>query len=66
MVDILSGIEKKVDPNEAITIIFTKIESSENKNLWYYLIKNLIILDRCIDRRVFLVKIAKVRLVSIE
>lgn len=37
--------------------LVTKLETSESKEKWNYLLKNLIILDRCVESRFFLMDI---------
>ncbi len=45
----LCGGDSETPPKEAFKKIIAKCELSDSKNKWNYLIKNLIILDRCVD-----------------
>lgn len=50
----LKGKDPETKAELAFSTITMKLEGSESRKLWYYLIKNLIILDRCVEDKTFL------------
>ena len=42
------------------------METSDNVNKWNYMIKNLIILDRCVEEKLFLYDIMELKINKIE
>jgi hypothetical protein len=43
----------------AITSFFELIEKSEERREWIFILKNLIVMDRCVEEKVMLHEIAK-------
>ena len=43
-----------------------KLEASDGRKKWNYIIKNLIIFDRCVEEKRFLSEIASLNVLSIE
>ncbi|CAD8083941.1 unnamed protein product [Paramecium primaurelia] len=62
----LSGKDPDTSQQIGITTIFTKLESSESKIYWNYIIKNLIILDRCVENRFLVTEIANMNITYVE
>lgn len=44
----------------------SKLETSDSLNKWNYIVKNLVILDHCVDNRYYLTDIANLKLKKIE
>jgi hypothetical protein len=42
------------------------METSDNVNKWNYMIKNLIILDRCVEEKLFLYDIMEMKIYRVE
>ncbi|CAK89839.1 unnamed protein product (macronuclear) [Paramecium tetraurelia] len=62
----LSGKDPETRPQVGFTTILAKLESSQSKIYWNYIIKNLIILDRCIEYRFFVSDIADMNINYVE
>ena len=61
----MKGNDKEISAEAAFQTIIKKIQSSDSKNKWNYLVKNLLIIDRLIDERCFLKEIATSNLENI-
>lgn len=46
--------------------LMAKLEASDGRKKWNYIIKNLIIFDRCVEEKKFLNEISKMSILSIE
>ncbi|CAD8093828.1 unnamed protein product [Paramecium sonneborni] len=62
----LSGKDPETRPQVGFTTILAKLESSQSKIYWNYIIKNLIILDRCIEYRFFVSDIVNMNINYVE
>ncbi|CAD8080647.1 unnamed protein product [Paramecium primaurelia] len=62
----LSGKDPETRPQVGFTTILAKLEQSQSKIYWNYIIKNLIILDRCIEYRFFVSDIADMNVNYVE
>ena len=50
----LRGVDTETPATTAYSTLIGKIETSESKGKWNYMMKNLIILDRMINEKMFL------------
>ena len=50
----------------AFTTLMAKLEASDGRKKWNYLVKNLIIFDHCTEERCFLNEINELKVISIE
>lgn len=62
----LGGKDLETRPQVGFATIVSKLETSESKEKWNYLLKNLIIFDRCVEAKFFLHDIKNLNLPSIE
>ena len=62
----MGGFDSETRPNIGFYTLKAKLESSHSLKKWTYIIKNLIILDRCLEERYFLKDIAELHLRNIE
>jgi len=62
----LSGKDKETRPSVAFNMLKVKLETSESKKHWNYIIKSLIIFDRIIEEKLYLDEIAKIKIQDIE
>ncbi|KAL4496040.1 hypothetical protein ABPG72_015462 [Tetrahymena utriculariae] len=62
----LAGNDPETRPDVAFQLIQSKMQYSESKNQWNYLVKNLIILDRCVEDRSFVNDIATIHILHVE
>lgn len=50
----------------AFTTLMAKLEASDGRKKWNYLLKNLIVFDHCLEERCFIQEISELKVVSIE
>lgn len=62
----LSGKDPETRPQIGFTTIVGKMEQSQSKSYWNYIIKNLIILDRCLDCQFFVQDIANLEINHVQ
>ncbi|KRX00129.1 hypothetical protein PPERSA_10628 [Pseudocohnilembus persalinus] len=62
----LNGRDMETRAQVGFATLVTKLETSESKEKWNYLLKNLIILDRCVESRFFLMDIQQLFLPSVD
>ena len=62
----MRGEDPETPANLAFTTLMAKLEASDGRKKWNYIVKNLIIFDRCVDERKFLTEIAEFHIISIE
>ena len=62
----LKGTDHETKANVAYNLIIAKIQSSDSRGKWNYLMKNLIILDRMIEQRVFVHQLSELELDNVE
>ena len=62
----LSGKDQETKASFAFGVIIAKLETSHSKIYWNYMVKNLIILDRAVEERLFLNDIAKLKIQEVE
>jgi len=61
-----SGASQEVRAHIAFTTIITKIQNSDSRIYWNYLIKNLIVLDYSVEYMYFLQDIKEMYLPNVE
>jgi len=66
MINTLRGLDTETRPQQAFNTIVLKILHSESRNMWNYMIKNLIMLDRCVEEKLFLWEIADLQLDTVD
>jgi len=62
----LSGRDPETRPDVAFSLLQSKMQYSESKNIWNYLVKNLVLLDRCAEDRSFVSDIATLHILHVE
>lgn len=62
LVETFRGRDSETKPEIAFYTIVAKIEASGNRTKWKYILKNLMILDRLLDERLFIDKIDSIEL----
>ena len=62
----LADKDKETRASVAIQTFLAKLEASESRKFWNYMVKNLVILDRAIDERLCLDEISKMNLPGVE
>jgi len=62
----LAGNNAQTSAMFAFKVLVSKLETSESRKYWNYVIKNLIILDRAIDEGLFVSEISEIRNIDIE
>ena len=66
LINTFRGLDTETRPQQAFNTIVLKILHSESRNMWNYMIKNLIMLDRCVEEKLFLWEIADLQLDTVE
>ena len=61
----LHGKDKDTRAEIAFTTITAKMQSSMSSKSWNYIVKNLVILNMCVDERVFLLDICNLNLKNV-
>lgn len=64
--DTLAGNNAQTSAMFAFKVLVSKLETSESRKYWNYVIKNLVILDRAIDEGLFVKEISEIRNLDIE
>ena len=62
----LGGKDPETRPQVGFSLLVAKLQSSDSLTKWNYIIKNLIILDRCVEEKYFLFDIADLDLKHIK
>ena len=62
MLSCLAGNDTETRPSAAFTTIVEKLQSSKSRFHWNYILKNLVILDRCVEEGLFLFDISELHL----
>jgi len=62
----LAGEDKETKPNIAFNVIIAKLQSSDSRGYWNYLVKNLVILDRMLDDKRFVHDVSELELDYVE
>lgn len=62
----LAGKDEETRSEIAFLLIMAKLETSESLKKWNYIVKNLIILDRCVEEKYYLNDISSLNLPHIE
>lgn len=62
----MRGEDPETPANLAFMTLMAKLEASDGRKKWNYIIKNLIIFDRCAEERKLLAEISELHIISIE
>ena len=62
----LKGKDHETKANIAYNLIIAKIQSSDSRGKWNYLVKNMIILDRMIEQKIFVHQVSELELDNVE
>lgn len=66
MMTTLRGEDHETPAGLAFTTLMAKLEASDGRKKWNYLLKNLIIFDHCLEERCFIREIAELKIDSVE